>query len=160
MRRLRMAGTVVAGACAAALTVSLAACTPASPADRRVAVRDDLPQRRTRPPTPPGTSRAHATGIESGHGRPGPTGRPGSVRAARLLRSALADPDAIAAAGSDVWVANSADESGGRGWVSEFSAASGALIRVIAGPGTGSPIRRPSRSTGTASGWPTGTAAG
>jgi len=33
-----------------------------------------------------------------------------------------------------VWVANSDDESGSRGWISEFSATSGALIRVIAGP--------------------------
>ena len=30
-----------------------------------------------------------------------------------------------------MWVANSDYESGGRGWVSEFSAATGALIRVI-----------------------------
>ena len=133
MRRLRMAGTVAAGACAVALTVSLAACTPGrTSAGAGSPFATIFPS--TAPAQPAGTSRAHATGVESGHPAGGNRAGRGSVRAARLLREALADPDAIAAAGSDVWVANSAYEDGGRGWVSEFSAATGALIRVIAGP--------------------------
>jgi DNA-binding beta-propeller fold protein YncE len=133
MRRLRMAGTVVAGACAAALTVSLAACTPGSTsAGSGSPFATIFPS--TAPAQPAGTSHAHATEIESGHPAGADRAGSGSVRAARLLREALADPDAIAAAGSDVWVANSAYEDGGRGWISEFSAVNGALIRVIAGP--------------------------
>ena len=133
MRRLRMAGPALAGACAVALTVSLAACSPVSkPAASPFATI--FPSRGTAPVPPGGPARAHATGVDSG-GAAGINGadRDG-IRAARLLRTALADPDAIAAAGSGVWVANSADESGSRGWISEFSATSGALIRVIAGP--------------------------
>jgi DNA-binding beta-propeller fold protein YncE len=132
MRRLRMAGTVVAGACAAALTVSLAACTPASKS-AGAPFATMFPSTGTAPAHVPGTGApAHATGSGSGHATG--SNRAGRVRAATLARSALADPDAIAAVGSDVWVANSDYESGGRGWVSEFSAASGALVRVIAGP--------------------------
>jgi DNA-binding beta-propeller fold protein YncE len=132
MRRLRMAGTVVAGACAGALAVSLAACTPArTSTGAGSSLATIFPS--TAPAPPAGASRAPATEVESGHPAANGAGR-GSARAARLLREALADPDAIAAAGSDVWVANSDYEDGGRGWVSEFSAASGALIRVIAGP--------------------------
>jgi hypothetical protein len=66
MRRLRMAGTAVAGAGAAALTVSLAACTPASTsAGAGSPFATIFPG--TAPAQPAGTSRAHATGIESGH---------------------------------------------------------------------------------------------
>ena len=133
MRRLPMAGTVVAGACAGALTVSLAACTPArTSTGAGSSLATIFPS--TAPAPPAGTSRARATEVESGHPAGANGAGRGSVRAARLLREALADPDAIAAAGSDVWVAHSDYEDGGRGWVSEFSAASGALIRVIAGP--------------------------
>jgi len=126
MRRLRIAGTLVAGACAAALTVSLSACTPASKSSAGAPFATIFPSA--------GAGSGHATAIGSRQ----PTGLNGAgrgtTRADRALRSALADPDAIAAAGVDVWVANSDYYSGGRGWVSEFSADSGALIRVIAGP--------------------------
>lgn len=119
----------MAGACAAALTVSLAACGPAT----KTAVAP-FPAISHSAGTRPGqvTGRAHgrATGIRRGHT---PEASRGSVRSARLLRTALADPDAIAAVGSDVWVANSDYAAGRPGWISEFSAASGALIRVVAG---------------------------
>jgi hypothetical protein len=138
MRRRRMAGPAVAGACAvacaAALSVSLAACSPvgkqaASP------FATIFPSRGTAPAHPADPARAHATGVDSGGGSNGNSGsNPNSIPAARLLRSALADPDAIAAADTGVWVANGGDESGGHGWISEFSATSGALTRVIAGP--------------------------
>ena len=140
MRRLRMAGTVVAGACAAGLTVSLAACTPVSKS-AGAPFATMAPSTGTAPAHAPGTGApAHATGsgngvaIVSGSGHATESNRAGRVRAATLSGSALADPDAIAAAGSDVWVANSDYESGGRGWVSEFGAAGGSLVRVIAGP--------------------------
>ena len=135
MRRLRTAGRVgAAAASAAALVWSLAGCTPASPAAGRPFATQlagggagSSGASAGAPGAPGGeTTRAHATGVETG-------GR-GSAKAARLLRAALADPDAIAVAGGDVWVANSAYENGGRGWVSEFSAATGALIRVVGGP--------------------------
>ena len=133
MRRLRMAGTVVAGACAAALTVSVAACTPAgTAAGGGSPFATIFPG--TAPAQPAATSRAHATGMESDHAAGANGAGRGSARAAGRLREALAEPDAIAAAGSDVWVANSDYENGGRGWVSEFNAATGALIRVISGP--------------------------
>jgi len=126
MRRMRTAGTVLAGACAAALTVSLAACTPVSKSA-------GAPSATMFPSA--GTAPARALG--SGHAAGSNRADRGSVRAATLSRSALADPDAIAATDTDVWVANSDYESGGRGWVSEFSAASGALVRVIASPHDG-----------------------
>jgi DNA-binding beta-propeller fold protein YncE len=130
MRRLRTAGPVVAGACAGALTVSLAACSPVvKPATAPFPAISHSSG--TASSHAAGRGHARATGIERGHAAGASRG---SVRAARLLRTALADPDAIASAGSDVWVANS-DYAGGRaGWISEFSAASGALIRVVAGP--------------------------
>ena len=118
--------------------MSLAACSPvgkqAAPPFATI-----FPSRGTAPAHPGDPARAHATGADSGGGSNGNSGsNPNSIRAAKLRRSALADPDAIAAAGSGVWVANGGDESGGHGWISEFSATSGALTRVIARPtGTG-----------------------
>jgi sugar lactone lactonase YvrE len=137
MRRPRMAGPAVAGACAvasvAALTVSLAACSPVSkPAASPFATI--FPSRGSAPVQPGGPARAHATGVDSGGGGSNGNSGSNSIPAARLLGRALADPAAIAAAGSGLWVANAGDQSGGHGWVSEFSAGSGALIRVIAGP--------------------------
>jgi DNA-binding beta-propeller fold protein YncE len=51
----------------------------------------------------------------------------------RISPGALGAPDAIAVAGSRVWVANSGYEDGGPGWVTELSATTGALIQVISG---------------------------
>ena len=149
MRRLRFGWPVVAGACAAALTVSVAACSPVT-TKASAPFPTIFPGTAIATPRTAGTQPTQATTAQASTARPtrahavrietGPAVRTsrGSIRAARLLRSALADPDAIAAAGSDVWVANSGGasgtESGGRGWVSEFSATSGALIRVIGGP--------------------------
>src|SRR5580692_3481799 len=98
-----MAGTVMAGASAVALTGSLAACTPSSTAAGAGSpLATIFPG--TAPAQPAGTSRAHATGVESGRPAGAHGASRGSARAARLLREALADPDAIAVAGPDVWV--------------------------------------------------------
>lgn len=132
-----MAGTVGAGACAAALAASVAACTPAgSPPGAGSPFATVPPGPGTTAARAPGMPPTHTAGggtRSSRHAGFGRTGR-GRVRAAVPSRSALADPDAIAAAGSDVWVANSDYLNGGRGWVSEFSADTGALIRVVEGP--------------------------
>ena len=67
MRRLRMAGTVVAGACAAALTVSLAACTPVSKS-AGAPFATMFPSTGTAPDDAPGTGApTHATGSGNGH---------------------------------------------------------------------------------------------
>ena len=140
MRRMRMAGTVAAGACAAALTVSLAACTSVGKS-AGAPFATIFPSAGTAPAHAPGSGSGSGSGsgvrIGSGSGHAAGSNRAGRVRAATLSRNALADPDAIAAGDSDVWVANSDYESDGRGWVSEFNAASGALVRVIASPHDG-----------------------
>ena len=137
MRRMRMAGTVAAGACAAALTVSLAACTSVGKS-AGAPFATMFPSAGTAPAHAPGSGSGSGSGsgvrIGSGSGHPAGSNRAARVRAATLSRNALADPDAIAAGDSDVWVANSDYESDGRGWVSEFNAASGALVRVITSP--------------------------
>jgi DNA-binding beta-propeller fold protein YncE len=113
---------VVIGVCAVALVLSLSACHTGGPA--------------AAPASAPPASAASA-----------PTGAaPGTVMTVRATRSrhalgrrvrisaaTLGAPDAIAAAGSRVWVANSRYEDGGAGWVTELSATTGALIRVIEG---------------------------
>ena len=140
MRRMRMAGTVAAGACAAALTVSLAACTSVGKS-AGAPFATMFPSAGTAPAHAPGSGSGSGSGsgvrIGSGSGHAAGSNRADRVRAATLSRNALADPDAIAAGDSDVWVANSDYESDGRGWVSEFNAASGALVRVIASPRDG-----------------------
>ena len=124
MRQLRKAGPALAGVCAAVLTVSLSACvTGTGPA-------------KAAPDT--GTSAVSTAAV----GATAPAGRHDHVRvrtvARRMARTvripwrALAGADAIAVAGNRVWVANSGSAASG-GWLAEIDAATGALVRIVAG---------------------------
>ena len=126
MRQPRKAGPVLAGACAVALAVSLPGCvTGGGPAGAAPAARTSgIAAATTVAPGDRGTRRDH------------PRVATVARRAGRTVRvpwRALAGADAVAAAGNAVWVANSDHEAGGGGWLSEFDAATGALIRIVAG---------------------------
>ena len=125
MRQLRKAGPALAGVCAAVLTVSLSACvTGTGPA-------------KAAPDT--GTSAVSTAAV----GATAPAGRGDHVRVRTVARRttrtvriawrALARADAIAVAGNHVWVADSGAAAGG-GWLAEIDAATGALVRIVAGP--------------------------
>ena len=123
MRQPRKAGPVLAGACAVALAVSLPGCVAGGgPAKAALAARTPASAAAT----------TGAPGVRGDHARVRIVAR----RAGRTVRvpwRALAGADAVAVAGNAVWVANSDDEAGGGGWLAEFDAATGALIRIVAG---------------------------
>ncbi len=119
---MRQAGRVIAGLCAAVLTLSLSACyTGAGPSIATAATA--TPAASTPAAAGPGTvTTVRATRAERRLGR-----------RVRLPSQALAAPDAIAVAGTRIWVANSRYEDGGGGWLTELSATTGALVRIVAG---------------------------
>ena len=122
MRQPRKAGPVLAGACAVALAMSLPGCVTGSGPAKAAAARTPASAAAT----------TGAPGVRGDHARVRIVAR----RAGRTVRvpwRALAGADAVAAAGNAVWVANSDHEAGGGGWLSEFDAATGALIRIVAG---------------------------
>jgi len=102
MGRKRAASTVLAGTCAVALALVLSAWTV----------------------TPTGAPLA-----------PVPTSAPvpASLSSVKLPGKVLSAPEAMAVAGGRVWIANSfyPQTGGDQGWVTELSARTGALIRVI-----------------------------
>jgi hypothetical protein len=122
MRQRQAAGPVIAGACAVTLAVSLAASGSGhAPAGARSAA---LPTA-----APASTPEAGST---AGLANQGP-----AVSAAPVPRQELSFPDAVAAAGNDVWVADAGAASGGTDSVAELNAASGAIVRVIPARGHG-----------------------
>ncbi len=118
MRQFRKAAPFLAGMCAAALAVPLSACHAGS------GLAAATPAASATAATAPGTARTMRSTKPDG----------GLGRRTRVLARALAAPDAITVAEARVWVANSRYEDGGGGWLTEFSAATGALIRVIDSP--------------------------
>jgi DNA-binding beta-propeller fold protein YncE len=125
MRQPRKAGPVLAGACAVALAVSLPGCvTGGGPARAASAARSPATATATGAPAARGARRDHAR-VRTVARRTG--------RTVRVPWRALAGEDAVAVAGNAVWVANSGYEAGGGGWLAEINAATGALIRVVAG---------------------------
>jgi DNA-binding beta-propeller fold protein YncE len=124
MKLLRKAGPVLGGMCAAVLVLPLSAChggTGAAPA--AVGTATTAPATATSAAATPVI--ATTVRAKTEHIRP---------HRMRIAGRVLAHPDAIAVAGNRVWVANSAYREGGRGWLTEIDATTGALIRVIAGP--------------------------
>jgi predicted aspartyl protease len=113
MRKGRTAGTVFAGAGATVLAVLLSVCGAGSASSGVVPVAGAVP--------------TGATG-------PAETAVPARA-AVKIPGRAVSAPAAIAAARGRVWVANSLYPVTGNagGWVTEVSAATGALVRVISG---------------------------
>jgi hypothetical protein len=123
MRQLRKAGPALAGVCAAVLTVSLSACVT-GPGPAKAAPDTGTPADCS--PRVGATTPAH----RDDHVRARTVARR-MARTVRIPWRALAGADAIAVAGNRVWVANASY--GASGWLAEIDAATGALIRIIAG---------------------------
>ena len=123
MRQLRKAGPALAGVCAAVLTVSLSACVT-GPGPAKAAPGTGTPAVSTAPAG--ATTPAH----RDDHVRARTVARR-MARTVRIPWRALAGADAIAVAGNRVWVANASY--GASGWLAEIDAATGALIRIVAG---------------------------
>jgi DNA-binding beta-propeller fold protein YncE len=154
MRKGRTAGTVFAGAGAAGLAVLLSVCG-AGAASSSVVPALRIPGRAVSAPAAIAAARGHVWVANSLYPVTGNAGgwvtelnaETGAlIRVVSARRDRLTDPEAIAVAGNRVWVVNSFgnsvtvinattgayyDQSGG--WVTELSAATGALVRVISG---------------------------
>ena len=123
MRQLPKAGPALAGVCAAVLTVSLSACVT-GPGPAKAAPDTGTPAVST-------AAVGATTPVFRGHHVRVRTAARRMARTIRIPWRALAHPDAIAVAGNRVWVANAGD--GASGWLTEIDAATGALVRIVAG---------------------------